>query len=395
MVFGGIGAGAAPVAREDLSACELPHGSLELAEQGSAGALQAGGYIFEFGEEKLLESPWDKANERARSMEEYVRRIRAEKAGDVMYSSLNGGTLMAVSGRIRDLGEHFLYELSGKKLKRPAKVWGTEERDSTGKGMPGAIEGVEEGRCYLVETLEGKFALVRLIEEKGRSAVVDWVYQPSGKRVFSIPKGKLIEPAPAAGSALDDKITPVEAQEFLRIAAIKEAQVEAAVGVHLSNRKTLIEALVNVIKAPEESVWAKAVAVRTLGEIRASDAAGLMADVIDVAYPASQVMTDAGASHAFVAESTIFNTFGCVPALVRIGKPGSAACLEAITKLTDEEKKRPRREKLLVLVIVRVEGEKFARLLLEDKKASVAKNREQVENLERAIALIDEVKSWR
>lgn len=383
LFFLGSASGAA-VPREDLSACELPHGTVELAEEGSPLALRQRGYIFNFETERLMRDPWDEAGERAPSMQAYVQRIRDRKTGDMAYSSLNDGTLVAMSGRIRDLGRHFLYEFDGKKLKRPGEVWGTEQRDSTGKSMPGAIEGVEEGRCYIVETVTGKYALVRLIEKKGRSAIIDWVYQPSGKRLFEIPRGEITERPPGGRVAPFEKGRLAKPRAVPIISVINEQRTEEAAATHLANRKALTESLVKILGSPDETRWTKALSVRSLGEMRAVGAAPLLASIIDAHLPTSQAVLEADRNVIF----------GCVRALIKIGKPGAAACLEEIVKLTPEDREKPFKEKLLCLVIVRVEGEKIARILLEDRKEK-ATEPEQIENLQRAIDLIDKVKSWR
>jgi hypothetical protein len=78
---------------------------------------------------------------------------------------------------------------------------------------------------------------------------------------------------------------------------------------------------------------------------------------------------------------------------VAIGRPGAAACLDTLVEMTAAEWKRPWRAKFLVLVILRVEGEKVARFVLDEKKKMLT-DKQQVNNIERAITLIDEVKSF-
>jgi len=379
--FGMLSAGSisAAVPREDLSACELPHGTLELPSKGSPLALRQGGRIFNFEQARLMPDPWDMANERAPSAQAYLQRIRQERTGDIVYSPLTGGTLVVMSGRIQDLGVHFLYEFDGGKLERPAQVWGIEDSER----IPGIIESVEEGRCYLVETVTGKYALIRLIEKKGRSAIIDWVYQPSGTRVFKIPKGELIEPTKEEVAEAKETARRKKLGSLLKVDAIRITEMEKGTAAHLENRKTVTQYLMNVVSSEKESREAKSIAVRALGEMRATEAAHLLASMVEV-----RIITG---THF---ESTIENSYACVPGLISIGKPGAAACLEEIVKLTSEDRAKPFKEKLLCLVIVRVEGEKIARILLEDRKQT-ATNTQQIENLQRAINLVDEVKFWR
>ena len=378
--FGMLSAGSvsAAVLREDLSACELPHGTLELPSKGSPLALRQGGRIFNFEQARLMPDPWDMANERAPSAQAYLQRIRQERTGDIVYSPLTGGTLVVMSGRIQDLGVHFLYEFDGGKLERPAQVWGIEDRER----IPGIIESVEEGLCYLVETVTGKYALIRLIEKKGRSAIIDWVYQPSGTRVFKIPKGELIEPTEEEVAEAKETARRKKSWELLKLELVKVEEINKATAAHLENRKRLIQVLMSMVESEQESIPAKSAAIRVLGEIRAAEAAPLLACRLDI--PDFQTPTRAVTWKVVVA----------APALIKIGKPGAAACLEEIVKLTPEESPQPFKEKLLCLVIVRVEGEKIARILLEDRKQT-ATNTQQIENLQRAINLIDEIKFWR
>jgi len=381
--FGMLSAGSvsAAVPREDLSACELPHGTLELPSKGSPLALRQGGRIFNFEQAKLMPDPWEMANERAPSAQAYLQRIRQERTGDIAYSPLNDGTLVVMSGRIQDLGVHFLYEFDGGKLERPAQVWGIEDRER----IPGIIESVEEGRCYLVETVTGKYALIRLIEKKGRSAIIDWVYQPSGTRVFKIPKGELIEPTEEEVAEAKETARRQKLHSLLKVDAIRITEIEKATATHLENRKRVIQYLISIVQRDEEDRWTKVAAIRGLGQVRASEGAPAIAKNVDLLDPTGGRVRGG---------DTLRGSHPSLKALVNIGKPGAAACLEEIVKLTPEDRKKPFKEKLLCLVIVRVEGEKIARILLEDRKQT-ATNTQQIENLQRAINLVDEVKFWR
>jgi len=68
-VFAGYAAGAA-VLREDLSACELPHGTVEMPEEGSPLASQQRGYIFNFETKRLLfvSEQWDPGSYQRKDM---------------------------------------------------------------------------------------------------------------------------------------------------------------------------------------------------------------------------------------------------------------------------------------------------------------------------------------
>jgi len=177
--------------REDLSACTLPTGTALIPQRDSPKAEEKGGYIFRFSDQKLSVDPLNRDRKKPKSVEDFCRAIRDEGTGDLMYSQGGGAHFIAFSGRIRDLGESLLYTFSGKELERPQQVAEVEEDK---EAIPGSVAGVAEGHSYLVETLDGKFALVRLISKEDRAAKIQWVYQPDGSRKFSIPQGKLLPP---------------------------------------------------------------------------------------------------------------------------------------------------------------------------------------------------------
>jgi hypothetical protein len=184
--IGGTFGHSAEILKEDLSGCKLPHGEDFLPDRNAPK-----GYIFRFSDQTLGRNPFEMEGKRPASLNELFERMRTEGTGDLMYSPLNEGTFVAVSGKMTDLGAHFLYEFHERDLLPPSQVWGEKEKSGAGKGTPGAIEGLKEGHCYLVETVDGKLALVRLLRRQSRSSLVQWVYQPSGSRKFAIPKGEV------------------------------------------------------------------------------------------------------------------------------------------------------------------------------------------------------------
>ncbi|MBN2589313.1 MAG: hypothetical protein JXA96_05600 [Sedimentisphaerales bacterium] len=119
-------------------------------------------------------------------------------------------------------------------------------------------------------------------------------------------------------------------------------------------------------------------ALTTLGNLRAVEAAPLLAKMIFYNIP-----DDSAINPTF-----IDTMFGCVSTLVKIGKPGSIECLKRIINFTDENWENEMDPTLLVLVILRVEGEKATRELFDDFKTSL-KNEQQIKNMEKAIVLID------
>lgn len=357
--LGSATAGDPQIVQEDLSECRLPHGITEIPEQGSPAALKAGGEILKIDAARLAPSPWAKAERRPKSMDEFVQRVRGEKTGDLSYSSLNGGTLIAMSGKLSDLGKHLLYELGGKDLARPDFVWGKEERDSAGKGMPGAIENVDYGSCYLLETVDGHFALIRIVSKQERSATVQWVLQPNGTTTFDISKGQSI----AVSGASVEAATQVQHRET---AGAVDRQVgenrsvnrpvggeslTAALKTHSNSRRSLVHSSLNILEEKGAADAVRLEVIQRLGELRVSEAAPLLASLIEVVLPSGLMLT-----------STVDGIYPCVPALERIGKPSVFACIEALAN-----KQSDRAIGLHAEVIMRVEGTRSAEVLLKDK----------------------------
>ncbi len=110
-------------AKEDLSACKLPHGELLLPDRNHRQAAK--GYFLRFSDGALNPSPF-KGKEQPDSLGALFERLRKEHTGDLAYSGLHEGTFVAVSGRIADLGRHFLHELSGRRLARAHQLQDTE-----------------------------------------------------------------------------------------------------------------------------------------------------------------------------------------------------------------------------------------------------------------------------
>lgn len=357
--LGSAAAGNPQVVQEDLSECRLPHGTTEIPEQGSPAALKAGGEILKIDGGRLTPSPWARGERKPKSIDEFVQRVRREKTGDLSYSSLNGGTLVAMSGKLNDLGKHFLYEQGAKDLARPDFVWGKEERDSTGKGMPGAIENVEVGCCYLLETVDGHFALIRMVSKQERSATVQWVLQPNGTTTFDIPKAVVVAmpdtsteapPQLQRNDASKQGVPPPMESNLPAIEPLTKQPLARSLKTHLDNRRSIMQSLLEAVVDKKCTVDEKSLAIKALGEMAASESAPTLASMID--------FFDSSAPSLSL---TIDGSFPCVPALIRIGKPSVFACTETLTHAQSD-----RRIGLHAEVILRVEGTRCAEVLLQD-----------------------------
>lgn len=378
------------VAREDLSDCKLRHGITVLPKKGSRKSIEMNGYIFDFEKNQLGIDPFEREDKRPKTFKEFRDSVIADQTGDVYFESIGEQLgLIAFSGRIKEMGEHFLHEFSGLQLAEPELVYHVEE----GEKLEGILAKISPGHCYLMTTVDGELVLLRVISVDGdrRACTIQWVMQAPSSEAFEIPKGRILEwqvgqsSARNAGEAAvgEAKAPVMPKMRFDRIEYVKGVEeFRRAIETHLENRQSVTRKLMEVLQGEDGKGMEGYIAVEALGTMRAGEAAGLLASIIDapLAYGASWSVTMDG-------------WFPCAAALVKIGKPGASACLEEIVRLTLEEKERPFKQKLLCSVIVRVEGEKVARILLEDEKARVT-DPQQTENLERALGFIDEVKSW-
>jgi len=364
---------------EDLSKCRLPHGEAILAKEYSAKSSHLGGAFFKFGDQKYHFSPFRQKGEVPESPAALLKALRKQHTGDVFYFPHKGGGLVSICGRIADLGEHFLWEFDQKQLPRPETGNYLEEDGDAG---PGVITPVETGRCYLIETVDGKFALVRIVSVGKLSAAVQYVYQPDGTRVFSVPQGELILPEKPPATSIDQKPgnggAKAEAHKVAKSTdPIDTRGVEEATEAHLANRRKLIDMLLNLVKeitgkdsrqlAPEQ-VKTIGTAIRTLGMLRASEATDILLDNIafrDWTKPTPELgLPDSAA------------------ALVSIGKPATRAILGRL-KSAAGGKDEPAlhlegtRELFLYSVVLsRVDGGVVAKFLLESEMQKVEeKNR--------------------
>jgi len=356
--------------REDLSTCKLPNDLTTFPQRDTQLADRTGGYIFKFSGATFVLNPFETEGERPESIEELFRRMREEKTGDLMYSSLNGGTLVAVSGRVSDLGQGYLHEFGERKLQRPARVWGEKEKNAAGKGTPGAIEGVAEGNCYHVETAEGRFALVRLVAKGDRSALIQWVYQPDGSRAYDMPKGETVEIQSTTRPQSPSKADLLEQAALLR-----------ATETHMENRRKFIESLIEMAQPGREPLL-RTHAIRTLGEIRAKEAVPMLVSMVDF-------LGQGGASFTL----TIDNLHPCVPALVDIGVPCTSAAIQELREPTTGPERRERCQQLLLVVLSRLYGEAAAKVILTEAITKVD-TETQREKLEKALEALPHVQNW-
>ena len=179
---------------EDLSACKMPHGITELPKKESTNAIRANGYIFNFNKQSLVFDPFlRKGDDDTADYWEIYNAVIKEKSGDLYFDYAEQQLFfMSYSGRIQNLGSHFLYEFNDKKLSRPDISSYTEE----GETIKGLLMGVQLGHCYLMTTLQNEWVLLRIIavDKDAESCTIQWIRRSASAKVFDIPRGKITQP---------------------------------------------------------------------------------------------------------------------------------------------------------------------------------------------------------
>lgn len=384
------------IGRETLKGCSLRHGVQELPEKGSPGSINNKGYIFSFKTNKLGIDSFTKNDTEYKSFNEFRKTLVRENTGDLYYEKV-GDTkyLFSVSGRIKELGKKHLFEFNNRRLRRP----GVSRIKENKEVLEGWIENVELGYCYLIESTYNSFILFRVIgfPEGGRSCLIQWVEAKGSKPLFSIPETGLTSPSDreqeirearlkqeledARKKTIDTSILP----EIKRL-QVKQMQsrneFRKYIDTYCTNRKGFIQFLMKVVDDDNMENSLRVQAVKTLGKIRASESAAILCK--NICFQDTTSLSS---------EFNLLNSYPVASALSLIGKPGVRVSIDAILKLTKKEKEHPWHAKLLTRVIVKVEGERIARILLNDI-LQTAKTKKEKGNIQLAIKTIDKVKSW-
>jgi hypothetical protein len=240
----------------------------------------------------------------------------------------------------------------------------------------------------LVETTDQHYALIRVLETTAGVAVIQWVYQPDGTKVFQIPRGALVKLTSTSSTTAIGTTESAKPAVQLRAGGViagvdvtDDTSFSQAVEKHLTDRKKLVNLLVDLIQHSDGP--SKALAIRTVGELRAPEAAQVLAEQIDWSDKWSTRL-----------EVTIEVSQPCGPALVKIGIPGASAANDEIAKCKRDTPASLRRMKLLTLVVLRVYDETLARVVLADRVAA-AKTAEEKGAFEAALSALPEIQGWR
>jgi hypothetical protein len=369
---------------EDLTACQLPNAKMILPGQGSHIARKEGGTVFAFATRTFTPEPDFKEGEFT------VAKFIAALKGDIYYAVPEGGCFMVTSGRIADLGKHYLHEFDSKELPRPDIHTSKED----GQDVPGLLTGTQDltGHCFLLEAKGGKAVLLRILSQdrKKGEAVVQWVHQPDGTRRFAIPKGKIVIDAPtdghnqsASGTAVNIDVPQWDVREFAK-----------AIQVHRKNRRKIVDLSISLIasKDRDADLSKRHLAAVLLGQLRAVEGAPSLAAHIDDNLAMISLRI------------TVLNSYRCVQSLIDIGIPGAIAAIIQIE--TDVKSERPKeanqgqwnermklRRNLLALVVLKVYGEKLATIMLEDKIAESSDSKVK-EAYQKALEAFPRIKNW-
>jgi hypothetical protein len=86
---------------------------------------------------------------------------------------------------------------------------------ATSRNPAGMFPEVGEGRVYLVQTADDKFALVRVLEKTADALVVQYVYNPAGTMKFDVPVGEKVEYRRAQTAATSPATVPASTPEHV------------------------------------------------------------------------------------------------------------------------------------------------------------------------------------
>lgn len=367
---------------EDLTACKLPNAKMILPGQGTALARKEGGTVFAFSTRTF--SPELNFKEGGFTVAKFIAALK----GDIYYAVPEGGCFMVTSGRIVDLGKHYLHDFDGKELPRPDIVTSKED----GQDVPGLLTGTEEltGHCFLLEAKGGKAVLLRIISQdrKRGESVVQWVFQPDGTRRFTIPKGKIIIDAPTSGGDRSAPGTPVR----IDIPQLDMREFGKAARMHLKNRKKLVHLSISLVSSKDADLSNRHFAAILLGQLRAVEGAPALAARVDdnLAMVSLRI--------------TVSNSYRCVQSLIDIGIPGALA---AITQIKSDAKSEQLKEadqrlwnermelrrNLLALAVLKVYGEELAKIVLEDRIAQTEDSKVK-EAYQKALKAFPRIKNW-
>ena len=163
---------------------------------------------------------------------------------------------------------------------------------------------------------------------------------------------------------------------------------------HMENNKKLVEMSIDLLLSKDATTINRYLACEFLGNIRASEGAAVLTQIIDI--PLSGRLVNS--------RITIRYSYGCLYSLIKIGQSGAKAAvvqIETDTKIDKPEaelaslwKDRLKlRRNMLTLVVLKVYGEKLGKIVMEEKIAQ-AKDPKVKAALQEAIEAFPRIRNW-
>jgi hypothetical protein len=340
--------GKSAVPRENLGGLIYPAGIQVLPASTSGLVIRLGGNVFTFSNKQLMRDPYLRDGKQREKYADFLNSLVTEKTGDILYESADGGYFVVPSGKISDLGEHYLYDFDAKDWPNAGDCEGVNDKGFGGKGL---LPKPQLGHCYALWTVNNNPILFRIIALNEQGLTIQWILDNHGGGKAIIPRREPIvrqnEPVPFVPEDL-----------LLDVTVAKNSES------HLQYRRLLIARLISVAKNDKLASSSRADAIRLLGELRATEAVNDLMDLIT--FVNSERPTPAFTEDMFVS----------LVALQKIGKPASLAAVQAITSLgpyTPEDGQKWARNWQFTILILRIEGPIAAKIMLEDAMAEELK----------------------
>lgn len=167
--------------QEDLTTCPLPHGDLILPLPGSLEATN--GDMLKLSDGLL--KPYPLNNGHPIPQPQLPAFIQKNQIADIAYLDTDHGTLWSFSGRISEMGTALLSDVAALSADKPLSP--PFELAGDARTPAGLYKNITEGRTYLLQTTNGNYALVRVIEKSSVGLHIQYVYQPNGTAQFTVP----------------------------------------------------------------------------------------------------------------------------------------------------------------------------------------------------------------
>jgi hypothetical protein len=270
------------------------------------------------------------------------------------------------------------------------------------KRPAGWMSEVREGRTYLIETTDEKYALVRVLEITDKGAKLQYIYQPTGGPKFEVPAAPLIDlnetaskpaetpatepstvaeapPAPVArgatslspGGVVGSSGSPGGAVIRLNDGPKTPSSgtiLEPYISTHLRQRQLLIETRLKTLRAPAKTpaqIEKKIDAINDVVLLHADEAVDVLVEQIAFINPRD------------VGKEFQDSVHPCFAALKKMGKPASDAAVKALKRIdvnstapADSLESPAYKARLLGLVIRGVEGDAVGEFILKRERDS-------------------------